>query len=167
MVCWFVEAKNTIFVEKCSIFSTKVLLKKSTKSVLTNDLKYSNSNQYIEQFYVYGESTDSFIVGILVPELNKLKTLLSSHGIHLKDIKNEELKTELNKENVKKIVLQEIDNYIRSHGGKGYEIVKNIYIETEPFTEENGLMTPSFKMRRPDIKNHYADILKQLRSEQF
>ncbi len=41
----------------------------------------------------------------------------------------------------------------------GFEFPKAIYVEHNAFTEENNLLTPSFKLRRPNLKEHYQKII--------
>ncbi|KAL7719638.1 Long-chain-fatty-acid--CoA ligase [Entamoeba marina] len=115
------------------------------------------SHPFIEQFFVFGVSSDSFIVGVLVPDLDELKRFLENKNIggKLEDIVSSDV--------VKLAVLKELDRYARDQGAKGYEVVKNIHIELEPFSEQNGLLTPSFKIRRVEAKKKYLNILNDLR----
>ena len=41
----------------------------------------------------------------------------------------------------------------------GFEFPKAIYIEHIPFSEDNNLLTPTFKLRRPNLKEHYQTII--------
>jgi long-chain acyl-CoA synthetase len=54
---------------------------------------------------------------------------------------------------VKKI----LDKHGRAHGLAGFENVKAVYLETEPFSPENGLMSPTFKFKRHEGKIKYQD----------
>lgn len=42
------------------------------------------------------------------------------------------------------------------------EQVKAIYIETELFSVENGLLTPTLKSKRPQLRLKYKDIMSDL-----
>lgn len=47
----------------------------------------------------------------------------------------------------------------RASGLKGFEIVKAVTLSPEAFSAENDLMTPSFKLKRPQLKKRFqADI---------
>jgi long-subunit acyl-CoA synthetase (AMP-forming) len=48
---------------------------------------------------------------------------------------------------------------------KGFEIIKNIYLEPEQWTIENGYLTPSMKLKRPAIKKKYQQIIEKLYKE--
>ena len=42
---------------------------------------------------------------------------------------------------------------------QGFEQVRKIHVDSEPFSVENGLTTPTFKHKRPQLQQHYkADI---------
>ena len=38
---------------------------------------------------------------------------------------------------------------------QGFEQVRKIYVDSEPFSVENGLTTPTFKHKRPQLLQHY------------
>ena len=45
---------------------------------------------------------------------------------------------------------------------KGFEMIRGIHIENDPFTIENGLLTPTHKTKRPVLQQKYKSILEQL-----
>ncbi len=48
---------------------------------------------------------------------------------------------------------------------KGFEFVKNIYVESQEFTVESDLMTPTFKLKRPQAKDKYQKQIDDLYAE--
>jgi len=48
---------------------------------------------------------------------------------------------------------------------KGFEIIKNVYLESEPWTVENNLLTPSMKLKRPAVKKKYQSHIEALYKE--
>eukprot|EP00967_Tisochrysis_lutea_P087135 scaffold123129_cov21-Tisochrysis_lutea.AAC.7 len=52
----------------------------------------------------------------------------------------------------------------------GFEIIKAVHLDTEPFTVENDMITPSFKLKRPQLLKKYQDAVSgmyaQLKAEQ-
>lgn len=39
---------------------------------------------------------------------------------------------------------------------QGFEMIKSLYLDPEQFTVENGLMTPTFKLKRPPLQSKYT-----------
>ena len=60
-------------------------------------------------------------------------------------------------ENLKQVVLNDMLREGRERGLMPYEQVKTIEFIKEPFTIENGLVTPTFKVRRFAIEKLYKD----------
>ncbi|EMD43609.1 long-chain-fatty-acid--CoA ligase, putative [Entamoeba histolytica HM-3:IMSS] len=117
----------------------------------------------VSQCFIYGESTDTFITAIIVPEMKEFTEFMKMK-FNFEGTK-EELQSFANLKEPKEAFRQELEKYVRTKNVPGYEVVRNIYIELTPFSEANGLLTPSFKSRRPQIKKKYATILTDLRQE--
>jgi long-chain acyl-CoA synthetase len=52
----------------------------------------------------------------------------------------------------------------RSAGLKGFEIVKMVHLSPHAFAVENGLQTPSFKLKRPALKKKFEEEIKHMYS---
>jgi long-subunit acyl-CoA synthetase (AMP-forming) len=50
----------------------------------------------------------------------------------------------------------------REAGLKGFEIVKKVHLTPSEFTVENDLITPSFKLKRPQLKKEFRDQIKEM-----
>ena len=47
----------------------------------------------------------------------------------------------------------------RHWGLQGFEAVKAIHLEPQQFTVEDELMTPTFKLKRPQLQKKYQSVL--------
>ena len=52
--------------------------------------------------------------------------------------------------------MSEIKLLSKKNGLHGFETVKAVYLEPNVFTAENDLVTPTFKLRRPQLRDYYA-----------
>jgi long-chain acyl-CoA synthetase len=50
----------------------------------------------------------------------------------------------------------------RSNGAKGFEIVKNVHLTLDEFSEENGLLTPTKKVKRNEVKLQYQKEISEM-----
>ena len=65
-----------------------------------------------------------------------------------------------------KWIMEELEATGREGHLRGFEMVKKVHLTSEAFTVENGLITPSFKLRRPQIKRKYAEQIKRMYASQ-
>lgn len=63
---------------------------------------------------------------------------------------------------LKQIILDDMTNEGKKRGLMSYEQVKAIEFIQEPFTIENGLLTPTFKARRYAIEKKYKPIFQTI-----
>jgi long-chain acyl-CoA synthetase len=72
-------------------------------------------------------------------------------------------------EKVREFLLAEMNKTGKENKLKGFEFARAIHLEAEPFSPENDLLTPTFKPKRPQLKNHYepqiASLYKELDSK--
>eukprot|EP00879_Flechtneria_rotunda_P027938 GHRR01029995.1.p2 GENE.GHRR01029995.1~~GHRR01029995.1.p2 ORF type:complete len:104 (-),score=21.79 GHRR01029995.1:355-666(-) len=54
-----------------------------------------------------------------------------------------------------KHLLSELTNIGRAAKLKGFEMVKAIYVDSNQFSVDNDLMTPTFKLKRAQLQKHY------------
>ncbi|XP_054898857.1 long-chain-fatty-acid--CoA ligase 5 [Poeciliopsis prolifica] len=114
----------------------------------------------VAQVFVHGDSLQSSLVAIVVPDADVLPGFAKSLGIQgsIEELcKNTE---------IKKAIITDMTKLGREAGLKSFEQVKNVHLHPELFTIENGLLTPTLKAKRaelkelfqPQIDKLYADI---------
>ncbi|KAJ3118619.1 Long chain acyl-CoA synthetase 7 peroxisomal [Nowakowskiella sp. JEL0407] len=113
-------------------------------------------HELVAQAFVYGDSLQSTIVAVIVPDEEVfMKWATPEFG-------EKTFKDHCADPNVAKAVLKQLETYCRQEGLKGFEIVKGLHLEPVQFSMENGLYTPSFKLKRHDAKIHYQGVIDKL-----
>uniref|UniRef100_A0A453KAV5 Long-chain-fatty-acid--CoA ligase n=8 Tax=Aegilops tauschii subsp. strangulata TaxID=200361 RepID=A0A453KAV5_AEGTS len=109
-----------------------------------------------------GDSFNSFLVAIVAVEPDVLKAWAASQGIQ-----SEDLRQLCADPRAKAAVLADMDSIGKEAQLRGFEFAKAVTLVAEPFTVENGLLTPTFKVKRPQAKAYFvkelADMYAQLR----
>lgn len=107
-------------------------------------------NPMIKQIYVYGNSYRAFLLAVVVPNIDCARDLLG-HGPS-----DEELRI---------LALEHLQARARIATMKSFEIPRDVLIEREPFTLENGLLSSVRKPLRPNLKRRYEDKLEAMYRE--
>lgn len=115
-------------------------------------------SQYVALVFVYGDSFQDFTVGIIVPERKPVEDLAKNLGVF------SEWDEICRHEGVKKVILDDIRKIGNEAKLNGIEQVKKIYLHPEMLTPDSGLLTPTFKIKRYDMKVHFAQVIKGLYS---
>ncbi|XP_052890614.1 long-chain-fatty-acid--CoA ligase 1 isoform X1 [Anopheles moucheti] len=110
-------------------------------------------SQYVEQVFVHGESLKSCIVAIVVPDVEVIKSWAQENNIP------GTLSVLCNNPDVKQLILNDMILWGKEFGLKSFEQVKDIYLHPDPFSVQNGLLTPTYKSRRPQIRSYFAPQL--------
>ncbi|ODV80748.1 acetyl-CoA synthetase-like protein [Suhomyces tanzawaensis NRRL Y-17324] len=110
---------------------------------------YMSTDPIISQCFVHGNSTKSFLVGIVGIDVPLATKFLLKQGVAKSSIESPEgLLKEINKPAHKKALLTQINGNIKNKL-LGFEKLHNIYLEVEPLTGERNLITPTVKIKRP------------------
>ena len=115
--------------------------------------------KYIEQLFIYGDSLQSYLVGVLYPKQKDVIEFLQKKGINAT---KENYKDYFEDPDLIKDILTEIERFSRSNDIKGFEIVKKVYLTKEPFTIENELLTTTLKIRRHIAKKHFMKEIQKM-----
>jgi long-chain acyl-CoA synthetase len=110
---------------------------------------------------VYGDSTQSVLVAVVVPDADKIKAWASANG----HSGGEDVAAILADPKVKEMIYSDLTKHGKEQKLRGFEFVKNILLEHTPFSIENDLITPTFKLKRPQLKAKYQQQLDAMYSE--
>lgn len=117
-------------------------------SPLEEELKLS---PYIANTLLFGLNRP-FNVVLVVLDTQAISKWARDHGLEIKDPTNDQA--------VRALIARELES--RAHNFKGYEKPKAFELITEDFTVENGLLTPSLKVRRKLVLDLYQEKLEAL-----
>ncbi|XP_068914101.1 long-chain-fatty-acid--CoA ligase 5 isoform X3 [Tenebrio molitor] len=116
-------------------------------------------SQYVSQLYVHGESLKSCIIAIVVPDVDVIKCWASENGIP------GTLSVLCNNDDVKQLIQDDMIAWGKEAGLKSFEQVKDIYLHPDPFSVQNGLLTPTLKSKRPQLKAYFKPQIEDMYSK--
>ncbi|CAF1457638.1 unnamed protein product [Adineta steineri] len=114
-------------------------------------------SRFISQIFVYGDSFESCLIAIVVLNDEYVKKWAQTEGNNVETIVAPESNTKL-----KQTVLEDMNREGKRRGLMSYEQVKAIEFIKEPFTIENGLLTPTFKARRYAVEKKYKELFQNI-----
>jgi long-chain acyl-CoA synthetase len=103
---------------------------------------------------VYGDNR-LFNVALVVPDFTTLKPWAEGQGISAPS--DEKL---IEDPKVKEQMKSEVEKFTAEF--KGFEEIKKIALLPEDFTTENGMLTPSMKVKRRVVTQKYGDKIESL-----
>ncbi|XP_044081562.1 long-chain-fatty-acid--CoA ligase 1 isoform X2 [Neovison vison] len=112
----------------------------------------------VAQVFVHGESLQAFLIAIVVPDVETLRPWARKKGF---EGSFEEL---CRNKDVKKAILEDMVRLGKDSGLKPFEQVKGISLHPELFSIDNGLLTPTMKAKRPELRNYFRSQIDELYS---
>jgi len=110
-------------------------------------------SKWVAQVFVYGDSLKAFLIAIVVPDEENLTIWAKENNIG---------DDWINLPQTKELIFNDMIKTGKQLGLKSFEQVKAIYLDSRVFTVENNLLTPTFKLKRPQAKEYYQEIINQL-----
>jgi long-chain acyl-CoA synthetase len=113
-----------------------------------------SQSKYIEQVMVYGDNR-KYLVALVVPSEEALLQFAHEHGIP-----GDDYAALLPRDETHELIAGEIEAV--NEKSPSYERIRGFDILPEPFTLENGLLTPTLKPRRGRISMMYEGLIERL-----
>lgn len=106
-------------------------------------------SKYVQKAWVYADSTQPYIVAVLVLDPPVVAEAFGKNVDELDDHTRKELQAE-------------ITSHCTQQSLNGLEIPKKMYFEPELWTPESSLVTPTLKLVRNKLRDHYQVVLQRL-----
>ncbi|KAF9578145.1 Long chain acyl-CoA synthetase 7 peroxisomal [Lunasporangiospora selenospora] len=117
----------------------------------------------ILQIYVHGDSLESTLVAVSVPEPETFLPFANAiTGANVAVGDAEGLAKLCKDRKVEAAYLKELDKAGKAGLLRGFECVKRVHLTTDAFSVDNGMMTPTFKVRRPQVSEYFKEQVKAM-----
>lgn len=113
----------------------------------------------MEQVFVYGESLKSCVVGVVVPDVDVVKCWAVEHDIP------GTLSVLCSSKRIKELIFNDMLEKGKDAGLKSFEQVKDIYLHPDLFSVQNGLLTPTLKSKRLQLKLYFKPQIEDMYSK--
>uniref|UniRef100_A0AAY4D5W0 Arachidonate--CoA ligase n=1 Tax=Denticeps clupeoides TaxID=299321 RepID=A0AAY4D5W0_9TELE len=110
----------------------------------------------VAQAFVHGDSLQACLVAIIVPDPDTLPAWAKKRGLpgSFQELCRNQ-----------KVILEDIVRLGKEGGLKSFEQVKDVALHSEMFSVQNGLLTPTFKAKRADLRNAFRQQIDELYSD--
>ena len=111
---------------------------------------------FLLQAFVYGNSLKAQLVAIVVPDPDYLLPWAKERGLP------NDIAALCTHPQVQAAVFKSMLEEGRGAGLKGFEQVAAVRLTPEQFSVENGLMTPTFKIKRPQAQTAFQNAISEM-----
>uniref|UniRef100_A0A915IBE6 long-chain-fatty-acid--CoA ligase n=1 Tax=Romanomermis culicivorax TaxID=13658 RepID=A0A915IBE6_ROMCU len=119
------------------------------------------SSPIVDQIYVDGSSLRNFLVAIVVPNLEELKRQMQADSQQTVVLDND-LEKFLSDPQTEQYFLSHLQKLGKECGLNSLEQIKALKLWAEEFTLANGLLTPTMKFKRPQLRKKFANIIEEI-----
>lgn len=127
---------------------------------------YLGSTNLLAQAYVHGDSTQAFLVcvcGVDPVAFAPFASKVLNKSIAFTDI--DSIKAAARTDQVRRAVVKELDNIGKKNKFNSYERVRSVWLEIEPFSIANDLLTPTLKLKRPQTAKKFRSQIDTMYAE--
>ena len=134
-----------------------ILVLSNGEKVPPGDMELAIANDSLfEQVMVVGEG-QSFLGALIVVNAEEWPAYAQQHGLDPMDAAS------LNSKKITKPILLRIRKAL--HDFPSYAKIRQVRLMLEPWTIDNDLMTPTMKIKRPKVLEHYKDVVDGIYSD--
>lgn len=123
--------------------------------------------EMVAQAFVHGDSLRAELVAVIVPDVEKLVPWAKKNKLIAESDEGSiaTMRKLCQMAEVKMLIMKEIKKVSKMNKLHGYEIPKAIHVEADPFSVENELLTPSFKLKRNVALDKFKTVMAALYKE--
>ncbi|KAL6181867.1 hypothetical protein ACLB2K_048515 [Fragaria x ananassa] len=107
----------------------------------------------IDAIWVYGNSFESCLVAVVNPNKQAIERWAQQNGV------SGDFNSLCENAKVKEYVLGELNKIAKDKKLKGFEVIKAVHLDPEPFDMERDLITPTYKKKRPQLLKYYKGVI--------
>ncbi|KDN40254.1 acetyl-CoA synthetase-like protein [Tilletiaria anomala UBC 951] len=119
-----------------------------------------NGRDHLAQIMVYGESLQDYLIAICIPEPEPFARFASN--VLGRAVSPSDVPSLCADEKLREAVLLDLVRLGKERGLNGVEMLRGVHLSPELMSVENGLLTPTFKTKRPEASKFYSNAIKQL-----
>lgn len=131
--------------------------------VAIENVEQKLAHKIMAQFWLYGDAREAHLVAVGVPDPDAFAPYVSSVlGKQVSPTDLAALDGACRDPKIVSAVVKDIHDTGRAASLRGFEIPKAVKLRMEPFSIENGLLTPTFKVKRAEAAKILADDIAEL-----
>ncbi len=108
---------------------------------------FETHSDAIRQIFVYGNSARAFLLAVVVPDAAVLEHQLGADRSEAR---------------VKELIRAELARVANEQAMRSFEVPRDFIVESEPFSQQNGLLSSVSKRLRPRLLERYGERLEQM-----
>ncbi len=116
-------------------------------------------SSFVLQSFVYGDSLKNKLVCIIVPDPETIVPWGEKQGL------GGDIKSICASQKAKTMILKDITKQCKAAKLKGFEFPRNLYLFAEQFSVDNKLLTPTFKLKRPQARDFFQSQIDTMYAE--
>ncbi|KAF9352452.1 hypothetical protein BGX26_009738 [Mortierella sp. AD094] len=117
----------------------------------------------VQQIYVHGDSLESTLVTVVIPEPETFLPFangIAGTNVAIGDV--EGISKLCKDPKIIDGVAKELEKAGKAGALRGFEFPKRVHLTIDAFSVDNGMMTPTFKVRRPQVAEYFREHIKAM-----
>uniref|UniRef100_R7W8U0 Long-chain-fatty-acid--CoA ligase n=1 Tax=Aegilops tauschii TaxID=37682 RepID=R7W8U0_AEGTA len=110
-------------------------------------------SQLVASVWVYGNSFESFLVAVVVPEKQAIEDWAALNS------KSGDYAELCSDPKARRYIQDELNQTGKKLGLRGFEMLRAVHLEPVPFSIDKDLITPTFKLKRPQLLKYYKLVV--------